>query len=95
MVVGVLRLSLLIHSSFSLKEKRSVLRQIKDRTSNKFNVSIAEVDDLDLHNSAVLGLAVVSNDRRHINSTLDNIQKFIEELYVAEIVGSDMEILNY
>jgi uncharacterized protein YlxP (DUF503 family) len=95
MVVGVLRLSLIIHSSFSLKEKRSVLRQIKDRTANKFNVSIAEVDDLDLHNSAVLGLAVVSNDRRHINSILDNIQKFIEELYVAEIVGSDMEILNY
>ncbi len=95
MVVGVAQLTLMIHSSFSLKDKRSVLRQIKDRTSNKFNVSIAEVDDNDIQNRAVLGLAVVGNDRRHVNSSLDVILQFIEDLHLAEVVSSDLELLNY
>ena len=95
MVVGVTRLTLIIHTSFSLKDKRSVLRQIKDRTRRRFNVAVAEVGENDSVNRAEIGLAVVGNDRRHVNSMLDTISHFIEELYVAEVVDLELEILNY
>jgi len=95
MVVGVARVVLLIHSSFSLKDKRSVLRQVKDRTCNKFNVALAEVGDNDNHSRAELGLAVVGNDRRHVNSMVDTILLFIEDLNVAEVIETDFELLNY
>lgn len=95
MVVGVARLVLLLHASFSLKDKRSVLRQVKDRTSNKFNVALAEVGDLDLHNRAELGLAVVGNDKRHVNSMVDHVLNFIEDLNVAEVIETEFELIEY
>ena len=95
MVVGVCRISLMIHTSFSLKDKRSVLRRIKDRTRKKFNVSIAEVGENDIVNRALIGFVAVGNDRRHVNSTLDTVQQFIDELYLAEILDAELELLNY
>lgn len=95
MVVGIARITLLIHSSFSLKDKRSVLRQIKDKTAHKFNVSIAEVGDNDLLNRASVGIAVVGNDRRYVNSSLDTILQFIEGMYLAEIIDRELELLNF
>ncbi len=95
MVVGVSRLSLIIHTSFSLKDKRSVLRQLKDRTRRRFNVSIAEVGKNDVVNRAEIGITVVGNERRHVNSTLDTVNHFIEELYLAEVVDCELELLNY
>ncbi|MFM7202140.1 MAG: DUF503 domain-containing protein [Myxococcota bacterium] len=95
MVVGVARVVLIIHSAFSLKEKKSVVRQVKDRTCSKFNVALAEVGELELHNRAELGLAVVGNDRRHVNSMVDNILTFIEDLNLAEVIETDFELLNY
>ncbi|MGQ9602836.1 MAG: DUF503 domain-containing protein [bacterium] len=55
-------ISLHIPGSNSLKSKRFILRRLKDRIRNKFNVSVAEVDDFDLWQRATLGVAVVSND---------------------------------
>lgn len=95
MVVGVARVVLVIHSAFSLKEKKSVVRQVKERTCSKFNVALAEVGDLDDHGRAELGLAVVGNDRRHVNSMVDNILTFIEDLCLAEVIETDFELLNY
>ncbi len=95
MVVGVTRLTLLIHTSFSLKDKRAVLRQLKDRTRRRFNVSIAEVGDNDIINRAEIGIVVVGNERRHVNSMLDTVSHFIEELYLAEVINSELELLNY
>ena len=95
MVVGISRLSLRIHTSCSLKDKRNVLRRIKGRTQQRFNVSIAEVADNDLVNRAVIGIAAVGNDRRFVNSLLDKVNGYIEEMYLAEITGYDFELLNY
>lgn len=95
MVVGVARVVLLIHSSFSLKDKRSVVRQVKDRTCSKFNVALAEVGDNDDHARAELGMAVVGNDRRHVNSMVDTILLFIEDMNVAEVIETEFELLNY
>lgn len=95
MVVGVARITLLIHSSFSLKDKRSVLRRIKDRTANTFNVSIAEVERHDIHNLAVLGLAVVGRDRARVDSLMTSIVNFIDDLHVAELIEDEKELLDY
>jgi len=94
MVIGVCRLDLLIHESQSLKEKRRMVKQIIDRVKHRFNVSIAEVGNNDLWQSAQLGLCLVSNDRRFTNSSLDTILDFIETINVAEVVKSDIEILT-
>ena len=95
MVVGVCHLDLLISENNSLKGKRRILKRTIDRVKNKFNVSIAEVGNHDLWQSAQIGFCVVGNDKRFINSSLDNIIHFIEELNSAEIVKSEIELLNF
>jgi uncharacterized protein len=78
MVVGLLQVELTIPSADSLKAKRMVLRSVKDRIRKNFNVSIAEVEDNDQWQSAVLAVALVSNDRRFANRVLSKVVDFIE-----------------
>ena len=92
MIVGVCTLDLRIPGNDSLKGKRNVLRQIKDRVKNHFNVSIAEVEDLDKLQRAGLGVAVVSNDLSYVHSTLSKVVNFIEHMYVAEILDYRIEV---
>ena len=94
MVVGVCQLRMIIKGVSSLKEKRGVAKKIITRVKNKFSVSIAEVEDNDLWQSLVIGFCMVGNDRRYINSCLDKILDFIENLYLAEIVDHRIEIIN-
>lgn len=95
MVVGVCRISLGIHETGSLKGKRSVVKRIIGRTQQKFNVAIAEVDDLDLWQRATLGFAVVGNEQPFVNSMIDKILNFIERLELAELLDQEMEFLQY
>lgn len=85
----------MIHDAFSLKEKRSVVRKVKDRVRNRFNVSIAEVGDNDTWNRAEIGLTLVSNDQRLVNSTLDKVFAFIDELNVAEVADQELTIERF
>jgi uncharacterized protein YlxP (DUF503 family) len=62
-VVGVLTLELRIDHAHSLKEKRHVVKSLKERLRHKFNVSVSEIDDQDLHNSSVMAVAIVSASR--------------------------------
>jgi uncharacterized protein YlxP (DUF503 family) len=62
-VIGVLTLELRIDHAHSLKEKRHVVKSLKDRLRHKFNVSVSEIDDQDLHNSSVMAAAIVSASR--------------------------------
>ena len=94
MVVGVATVDLYIHGVSSLKEKRGVVRRVVDRVRNQFSISVAEVDNLDLHQRATIGLAVVTNDRRLADSILNKVLDFVEEMHLAEIIGTDLEILN-
>ena len=94
MVIGICRLELMIRENHSLKEKRRIVRQIVDRVRHRFNVSLAEVGNNDLWQSALLGLCMVSNDRRFTHEALDKIIDFIEVMNSAEIVKSDIEILT-
>ena len=95
MVIGICELDLRIHGNTSLKGKRQVIKQLVDRTKNKFNVSIAEVGDNDLWQRAKVGFSVVGNDKRHINSVLDTITNFIEELHTVEVFDSEWDIIHY
>jgi len=93
-VVGVCQIDLRIPGNASLKGKRKVLRRIIDRVKNRYNVSISEVGDNDLWQRAQLGLSVVGNDSRHINSSLDKVLDFIERMNAAEIIHSEIEIIH-
>jgi hypothetical protein len=80
MIVGVLQAELAVMGSMSLKDKRRVVKSIKDRLANKYNVSVAEVDALDSHQRAVLGIAMVANESRFVESCLS---KIVDQLRVA------------
>jgi uncharacterized protein YlxP (DUF503 family) len=95
MVVGVGIVDIFIIESRSLKEKRGVLRRIIKRTQSKFNISIAEVGELDSWKRARIGFSVVGNDRSFVNSMMDTIMRYIEELGLADIVNTDMEIISF
>ena len=82
-----------LRSSRSLKEKRKVVRSIKDRVRSKFNVSVAEVDDNDLWQSIVLGFAAVGNDSRHVASELEEILRQLRIHPEAELIDHSIEVL--
>jgi uncharacterized protein YlxP (DUF503 family) len=94
MVVGTLKIILHLHDNRSLKGKRKVVRSMVDKVKHKFNVSIAEVGSNDKWQRIELGVSAVGNDRRHIDSSLNNILDYIDTLYLAEIVDSSAEIYN-
>ena len=94
MVVGVCQISLSLPGVTSLKAKRSIVRKVLDRTSNRFNVAAAEVDLQDVHRQAVLGFAVVSGDRRHASSMLESIASFVEGAGDAVVVDRATELVS-
>ena len=95
MVVGILRMRLFIRGSRSLKDKRQVLRKIKDKVSHHFPVAIAEVADNDDWKSAVLGVTTVGNDSPFVQSVLDQVGRTIEGLYLAEILAKDTIVRTF
>ncbi len=95
MNIGALRVRLRLPENGSLKGKRKVVRSISARVENKFNVAVAEVDDLDQWQLATLGFVCVSNDGRHANEMLSKLMNFIESISSdAELLDYEIEILN-
>lgn len=95
MFVCVARITLDIPAAGSLKAKRQVLRRVTDRVKAKFNVAVAEVEDNDVWNRAVVALAVVGNERRHVNEMMDKILQFVDDMYVAPVASKELEILSF
>ena len=95
MVIGVCRVSLMIEESQSLKDKRSVLRRIKDRVNQKYNCAIAEVGDPDAWQTAQLGFAVVSNERGFTQSMVQKILQFIDDLALAKVIDDEQDYIDY
>ncbi len=94
MVVGLCSITLAIHGNRSLKGKRQVVKSIKDRVRGAFNASVAEVAMLDSLDRAVLGVAVVGNDRAFVNSMVDKLLNRVEGLNKAEIINTNVEIMS-
>ncbi len=93
MVVGVLRVRLAIYEALSLKDKRRVTRSLKDRLGARYNVSVAEVDDLDHRQAATLGVAMVANDAHFVRSALNKIVEDFKRYPNASLVEYDIELL--
>ena len=93
MIVGTLELVLVIRGCASLKEKRSVLKPIKESIRRKFNVSVAEVEDQDMHQKAVLAVAAVGNEKRFVESVLTQVGNHVRMNPWAEVASVSMEIL--
>lgn len=72
-----MRLDLSVGDAHSLKDKRRVIKSMKERMINTFHVSVAEVDALDAWQRAVLGVALVANDGRYVNSCLDKMVDWV------------------
>ena len=91
----VLNLKITLRASWvhSLKEKRMVVKSIVQRLKNKFNVSVGEVHELDIHQIIVIGISAVCGDQKQVDSTLENLIDFVEENTDAEIINIESD--NY
>jgi len=92
MIVGCIRVRLLVREAKSLKDKRRVVRSIKDRLRNAFNVSVAEIDSQDHRQLIVLGIAMVGSDSRELTSALDRIVDALRGHPVAELLDYQREL---
>jgi len=93
MIVGVMQIELMIHDAISLKDKRRVVKSIKDRVANEFNVSIAEVDGHDRHRQAILGVSLVGNDSTYVRTTLDKLLNKIRACRGATLVDHQIDLV--
>jgi uncharacterized protein YlxP (DUF503 family) len=86
---------LYLPDNHSLKGKRGVLRSIKARVSNKFNVSVAECDDHDNWQRITLGIAQIGNERDHVDRSLREVASFVAGMGLAEVGRESYEFENY
>lgn len=94
MVIGILQFELLIHGAQSLKDKRRVVNSVKDRFHREHLVSIAEVGRLDNPAIALLGLACVGREGKHVGEVLDKITARLRQLPDAELGDTARQILH-
>lgn len=92
MFIGVCTIEVHVPESGSLKTKRHSIRSLKDRIRNKFNVSVAEIDDNDLWQKASLAVAAVSNDKSHLNQTLDHVLNMVRSVPEISLLDFHIEI---
>ena len=94
MFVGVLRIHFHLPGARSLKDKRQIVRSFKDRVRARLDVSIAEVDHLDLHQRATFGVAVVSNDAAVCDEVLAAVGSMADGVRDAVVLERSTEILT-
>lgn len=95
MVAGILLIHFRIHDCNSLKTKRKIVKSIIQRLKNTYNASVSEVGANDNHHRTEIGVAIIGNDRRNINSKLDKIIDMAEELGLAELFDTEIEIISF
>lgn len=91
MVVGVLEIVIAIPQSNSLKDKRKVVKSVKDKLRNSFNVSVAEIENQDIWKTATLGVVVVSGDMAYANGVLSRVQDWFGGLRDAILTECRLE----
>lgn len=92
MWIGALEFDLLLGDVHSLKQKRSVVRPMVAEVKRMFGVSVAEVDHLDLHRRAGIGVAVVAADQAHVVEVLDTIERRIAYHPEVELLSARRSI---
>lgn len=92
MVIGAIKIKIYIPWAHSLKEKRMVVKSICAKVRNKFNVSIAEIGEQDVHQTIVLGVSCVTTDNAQTDSIIDHVINFIESSTEGSIIQIEREI---
>ncbi len=93
MIVGVLTVELFLPSTGSLKDKRQIIKSLKDRVRQRFNVAIAEVDEQDLWQKAVVGVACVGNKTPFVHEVLDKVVQLMRATPLVEIVDHRVDLI--
>ncbi|MDF2821107.1 MAG: hypothetical protein K0R15_1548 [Clostridiales bacterium] len=91
MVIGVITIKIYSPWVHSLKEKRMIVKSICAKTRNKFNVSIIEAEEQDIHQIIVLGIASIADNSSHADSTIDNVLRFVESNIEGDIINIERE----
>ncbi len=92
MITGTLKIRIHTPWVHSLKEKRMVVKSLCSKIRNKFNVSISEVDEQDIHQTIVLGIAFITTNVSHCHSIADKVLNFIESSTEGEIVSIERDV---
>ena len=94
MKIGACSIKLSLRGARSLKEKRRVIRAIKDRVKNKFNISVAEIGDQNLWGSIHIGIAATGPDARYLEALMRQTVNFIESMYLADMIDHQIEVIH-
>lgn len=93
MTIGVLHVDMLVPGACSLKDKRRVLKSLKQLMHNRFNCSVAETEYQDIRGRAHLTVCVVSNDASHAHAQLTEIVRFASSKNGADLLDYQIEML--
>ena len=93
MPIGLLTLEIYIPEAHSLKDKRQVLRSLKDRLRSRFNVAVAELDGEDSWQRSVVGVITLSNNAGHVEQALRTVLEESERHLGRDLIGHELEIV--
>ncbi len=91
MPIGLLTLQIHIPDARSLKDKRQVLRSLKDRLRGHFNVAVAELDHQELWQRSVIGVVGISSDERHLEQSMAEVAAESERILGRDLIGQEIE----
>ncbi len=94
MLIATVKIKIHLPWVHSLKEKRMVVKSLIAKLQNKFNVSVAEVEEQDVHQIAVIGVAGLAGDAAMADSVIDHVLNFAEENTEAEIIDVEREVIS-
>ena len=92
MPIGLLTLEIRLPAAHSLKEKRLVVRKIKDRLRARFNVAVAELDHQDLWQRALLGVVSISSDRKALESLLESVERESAKVLGGDLIHTELDL---
>ena len=91
MIVGVLQIDVHLPGAHSLKDKRSILKSLKDQLRGRFNVAVAEVDSTEKWQRATLGVSTLGDDRTYVDNLLNQVTEWVRATGLVELIQIERE----
>ena len=92
MYIGCCSIRFFLHGNHSLKGKRRIVRILKDRLKNKFNISVAEIGNQDILQSLHMGIVAVNSDPKYLEGQMSKVVDAIEKMHLAEVTDCQIKI---